>query len=84
MEYLIENFSQNEVDNYDNNDQYYGQGLNNKTYIDNFVEYIAGFVIRILLKHLRKCYYCPLILTEGKSTENLENQTLLQRKVRGK
>lgn len=57
-------------------DDFYGIGKNKK-YIDNIVSYIAGFVIRTILKKSR-CYTCPLLLTS-----ETNNSSLIETKNRG-
>lgn len=57
-------------------DDFYGKGKNKK-YIDNTVIYIAGFVIRTILKKSR-CFQCPLLLTS-----EVSHSSLTEKKNRG-
>lgn len=57
----------------------YGIGINKK-YIDHVVGYIAGFVMRSILKRC-KCSICPVLLT---NIEEPSESALLERKTRGR
>ena len=54
------------------NENFYGPGVN-KTYVDHVVEYLAGFLTRVILKKLR-CDYCPLLLINETSQSALLNK----------
>lgn len=83
--YIIENVEEDQLQYLENDQKYYGDGLN-KMYIDDVVEYIAGFVVRSLLRRMRRCSVCFVFLTDEKCLENntkTMSSSLLQRKDRG-
>ena len=58
------------------NENFYGPGVN-KTYVNHVVEYLAGFLTRVILKKLR-CDYCPLLLTNETSQSALLNKKKIE------